>query len=111
MVVAVHNVEAADCSLVITADSSKEMVVVVVMLEGVLVETRSGWKVVHSKLVLTRREAHNIPIVHLPGVEVQLLLLLLHSPSRTAKCQLSNQLPQWHLLLMSAMHRSTAPIR
>ena len=39
VVVAVDNVEAADCLTVNTADSSKEMVVVVVVVEGVVVET------------------------------------------------------------------------
>ena len=53
MVVAVDNVEAADCSMVNTADSSKEMVVVVVVVEGAVVETGSGSKVVGSKLVQT----------------------------------------------------------
>ena len=39
MVDAVDNVEAADCSMVNTAESSKDMVVIVVVVEGVVVET------------------------------------------------------------------------
>ena len=54
VVVAVDNVEAANCSMVNTADSSKEMIVVVVVVEGVVVETGSDSKVVHSKLVQIR---------------------------------------------------------
>ena len=53
MVVAVDKVEAADCSTVSTADSSKEMVVVVVVVEGVFLGTGSDSKVVDSKLVQT----------------------------------------------------------
>ena len=54
VIVAVDNVEAADCSMVNTADSSKETVVVVVVVEGVVVETGSDSKVVEAKLVQTR---------------------------------------------------------
>ena len=54
MVVAVDKVEAADCSTLNTVDSSKEMAVVVVVVEGVVVETGSDSKVVDSKLVQTR---------------------------------------------------------
>ena len=54
VVVAVDNVEALDCSMVNTADSAKEMVVVVVVVEGVVVETGSDLKVGDSKLVQIR---------------------------------------------------------
>ena len=50
VVVAVGNVQAAGCSMANTADSSMNMVVV----EGVVVETGSDSKAVHSKLVQTR---------------------------------------------------------
>ena len=53
VVVAVDKVEAADSSTVNTADSLKEMAVVVVVVEGVVVETGSDLKVVDSKLVQT----------------------------------------------------------
>ena len=48
------SVEAADYSMVNTADSSKKMVVVVVVVEGVVVETGSDSKVVDSELVQIR---------------------------------------------------------
>ena len=54
VVVAVDKVQAADCLTVNTADSSKEMAVVVVVVEGVVMETGSDSKVVDSKLVQTR---------------------------------------------------------
>ena len=54
VVVAVDNVEAADCSMVNTEDSSKEMVVVVVVVEGYLVKTETDSKVVDSKPVQIR---------------------------------------------------------
>ena len=47
-------VDKVDCSTVNTADSSKEMAVVVVVVEGVVVETGSDPKVVDSKLAQTR---------------------------------------------------------
>ena len=50
MVVAVDNVEAADCWMVNTAYSSKEMVMVVVVVEDVVVENGSDWTVVDSNL-------------------------------------------------------------
>ena len=52
--VAVDNVEAADCSMVNTADSSKETVVVVVVVEGVVVQNGSDSKIVDSKPLQTR---------------------------------------------------------
>ena len=108
VVVAVVNVEAAGCSMANTADSSKEMVVVVVVVEGVVLETGSDPKDVDSKLMQTRGEGQNIAKLPVPGVDVHLLLLALHSPSRTAKCWLYDHSPQWHLLLMSATHGCAA---
>ena len=54
VVVAVDKAGAADCSMVNAADSSKEMAVVVVVVEGVVVETGIDSKVVDLKLVHTR---------------------------------------------------------
>ena len=100
-------VDKVDCSTVTTADRSKEIAVVVVVV--VVVETGGDSKVLDLKLVQTCWEGHNIAKVHVPGVEVRLLQLVLHSPSRTAKCQLSDQLPQYHLLLLT--YRCAVPIR
>ena len=87
MVVAVDKV---NCSTVNTADSSKEMAVFVVVIVAVVVvvETGSDSKVVDSKPVRTRSEGHNIAKIHVPAVEVRLLQLVLHYPSRPAKCRL-----------------------
>ena len=54
VVVAVDNVEAAGCSMANTADSSKEMVVVVVVVESVVVETGRDYMIVDSKFVQPR---------------------------------------------------------
>ena len=86
-------VDKVDCSTVNTADSSKEMAVVVVVV-GV-VETGSDSNVVYSKLVQLRWEGRNIAKVHVPGVEVRLLQPVLHSPLRTVKCPVRDQLLQW----------------
>ena len=54
VVVAVDNVVAAGCSMANTADRSKGMVVVVVVVQGVVVETGNESKSVDSKLLQTR---------------------------------------------------------
>ena len=80
MVVAVGNVEAAGCLTVNAVHSSKKVVV----SEGVAAETGSYSKVFRSKIVQTRSEGCSIAKAHVPFVEAHSLLLVLHSPLKTA---------------------------
>ena len=70
VVVALDSSEAADCPMANTADSSKEMVVVVVVVDGVVAETGSDSKVVDSKLVQIFSEGQNVAKARVLGVEV-----------------------------------------
>ena len=60
----------------------------------VVVETGCCSKGVYSKFVQIRSAGHNIATVHALRVEVRLQQLELHFPSRTARCQLADQLLQ-----------------